>query len=220
MKNMTLSKSLLSAIASVQQNPRLRWGVWSIAGILWLYGVLLLQEEVQKEGDAFQALNKKISRTEGIVSQADWDKKLKSVQAIQLDLESHLWREGTFGLAQASFHDWLTQALQQANTARALVAVTAQEAATPDDSESTAPLGANLEDTAQLWKVTAKISFDFSPQTCYPLLARFASYEKRIVVESLIIRGSPTPRVELVVVAYFQKPAGATGGNNNDRPQS
>lgn len=64
-----------------------------------------------------------------------------------------------------------------------------------------------------LWKVSARVAFDFHPQSFYPLLGRIAGSEKAIVVESLTIRSASNPRAEARLVAYFQKPAPPNTGD-------
>ena len=60
---------------------------------------------------------------------------------------------------------------------------------------------------ADIWKVSAKVGFDFTPKGLYALMGRLAGHDKQIVVETLVVRGAPARRAEMVLVAHFQKPA-------------
>ena len=203
-----MANRIKTGLATLKANPRLRWGVWGIVGILWFYGVLELRDEVRRQNEAYRAITHKIARLQGTAAHTEWLARLKDAQSRQVSLESRLWRESTIGLAQASFHDGLTQLTQQAGLAKVQLAVSAQE-----DEEGGKDAGSADSRTAAtgLWKVSAKLAFDFSPQSFYPLLRRIATQDKRVVVESLVIRSTPAPRAELLLVAYFQRPApGAT----------
>lgn len=202
---MSLTESFLPLLSEIKTNPRLRFGLWLIAGIAWLYGVLLLRDEVRYAAAEHQALAKKVARATAQAGQTEWTERIEPVQAIQLQMESRLWRESTIGLAQAAFQDWLNQAVQQAKLTRSAVNVLAQEEIAPEKK------AAGTRDTdvnSDLWKVSAKLSFDFSPKSLYDLMGRLAMHDKQIVVETLVIRGTPAPRAEMMLVAHFQKPAG------------
>lgn len=193
-------------LVALRANSRLRWGAWAIAGILWLYAALVLRDQAQASAEAYLSAQKKIARVQDVLARTEWPERLEAARALRLDLEGRLWREATIGLAQASFQDWLNQTVQQAGLLKPNISVAAQE--TADGADSGAPA---------LWKVSAKLGFDFSPKSFYPFLAKLATHEKRVMVESLAIRGAPVPRVELVVVALFQKPAPREGDADASR---
>jgi hypothetical protein len=214
---MNLNQSARSLYATLKTTPRLRWGVLGIVGILWLYGALELRDQVKLKNDAYAAMGKKIARIQGVATESEWPARLKEAQALQLKLENRLWREATIGLAQATMNDWLTAVTQQASLGKVQLAVAAQ-----DDDVGSGKAGSNENGSAggqsDLWKVSARLSFDFNPQTFYPLLNRIATNDKRIAIESLVIRSTPTPKAEMSLVAYFIKPAPpASGKTQNDQ---
>jgi hypothetical protein len=189
---MALTESLLTLLAGVKANPRLRLGLWLIIGIAWLYGLLLLRDEALHAASEHQTLAKKVARIQAQARQTEWMDRVEPAQALQLQLESRLWRENTIGLAQ------------QASLTRSVVTVAAQEESSPEKNAAGAT-AANLD--GGIWKVSAKVGFDFTPKGLYALMGRLAGHDKRIVVETLVIRGAPSPRAEMVLVAHFQKPA-------------
>jgi len=198
------SFSFAALRAEFKVNPLLRLGLWVILGILWGYALLLLRDEVRLAADEHLALAKKVARAQALASQTEWEKRIAPAQALQVELESRLWRAGTLGLAQAAVQDWLSQAVQQAGLTRPATSVAAQEEVASEKS-STEAQGKGLA-TAHLWKVSAKLSFDFSPQKFYTLMGRIYGTDKQVVVESLSIRGAPAPRAEMLLSAYFQQP--------------
>ncbi|OIR06760.1 hypothetical protein GALL_110080 [mine drainage metagenome] len=213
---MKLNQSADALLAELKANPRLRWGLWTIVGVIWLYGVLAMHDEVQEKRDSYLALSKRVARIQGTATQSEWSNRLGEAKSLQLNLENRLWREGTIGLAQATFHDWLYQSAQQASLGNVQLLVAAQD----DESEGSGGKGSadgGTRSASDLWRVSAKLSFDFNPQSFYPLLARIASHEKRVSIESLTIRSTPTPKAELLLVAYFLKPPAAETRQSNDR---
>jgi len=194
---MRLPESLRPLAAELNSNPRLRWGVWAIAGILWFYGVLVLRDTVPRQAEAYRAVARQLARTQAAASDTQWNARRDEALAVQAQLESRMWRANTVGLAQASFNDWLLRVAQQAAVQRPQIAVAAQE----DDATGR---------SAGAFKVSARVTFDFTPQSFYPFMARLAAHDKSVVVESLAIRGAPTPRAEMVLLAYFMGSPGAT----------
>lgn len=208
---MALSESITPLLAEIRANPRLRLGLWLIIGIAWIYCLLLLRDEVHRANNEHQAFAKKVARTLAQAGQNEWLERAESAQAMQLQHESRLWHEGTIGLAQAGFQDWLNLAVQQSGLSKPVITVAAQEENT---SEKTTTGGKGADSTSNLWKITAKLSFDFTARNLYELMGRLAGHDKQIVIETLVIRTVPAPRAEMMLVAYFQKPAGpleATG---------
>ena len=190
-------------LAEIRGNPRLRLGLWLIFGIFWLYALLLLRDAGNRATNELTTLGKKVARLQTESAQTAWTTRAASAEALQVNLESRLWREGTIGLAQATFQDWLTQGAQQANLARTVVTVAAQE---ESNVENAATAKTEPVMPKNIWKVSAKVGFDFTPKGLYAFLARLEQHDKQVIVESLTIRGSPAPRAELILVAHFQKP--------------
>lgn len=202
---MALTESFSPLIVAVNDNPRLRIGLWLIVGIAWIFCLSLLREETQRAANEFQSLAKKIGRIQVQSSQNEWTARVEPTQTLQLELESRLWREATIGLAQATFQDWLNQVVQQSSLTRAVVIVAAQDENTPEKNTSVKAESVPILD---IWKVSAKVGFEFTPKSMYAFMGRIEGHSKQIVVESIVVRSSISPRVETVLVAYFQKPAG------------
>lgn len=188
---MSIAPALKPYLAEVRSNPRLRWGLWLIVATLWFYGVLVLRDEVPRQTDAYRAVTKKLARTQVVAAQTEWPARRDEARAAGIEYENRLWHATTSGLAEASFRDWLAQVAQDSGAGRPQINAASQE-------EGKGP-------TAGLWKVTARMSLDFAPTSFYPMLTRIATYQKRVGVESLLIRGAPPPKAELMLVAYFQR---------------
>ena len=200
----------LQLLVPLQTNPRLRWGLWCIVGILWLYGILLLRDEVQAGQAQYQSIENNIARTRAQEVQKEWPERVAPATLLAVQLESRLWQSATPGLAQAALQDWLNQALAQAMIAKPRVTMSALGEIDPGKDNAKDSTKSNTPTPSQFWKIRARIDIDFTPASFMALLGKIETHDKQIVVESLNIRSQPTPRAELVLLAYFQKPA-ATG---------
>lgn len=185
-------------------NSRLRLGLALIVGILWLYGVLELRDRLDAAASAYRAAAHKAARSQAAGNEKKWPERADQASILRSQLEGRLWRAATVGLAQASFQDWLNSAAQQAQLPRPSLSTSTE---TPETSDSGAGDGALNPPSfpADLIKVKAKLEFDFNPKTFNDFMLLTATHEKKIIVESLIIRTSPIPRVEMLLAAYFQK---------------
>ena len=202
---MMFPRAVDSALSEFRSNPRLRWGTWVLVAILWLYGNLLLRDLADARAHEYRALGARIARAQAAAKQAEWLTRVAPARSLQLSAEGRLWRATTAGLAQAALQDWLNQAAQQAGLNKAQIVVgTAEDVLVADKSAAAAaPHAAG----SGLWKVSAKLAFDFHPKSLYALMQRVAEHDKQIVVEALNVRGAPAPKADAVLVAYFHKPA-------------
>lgn len=202
---------------SLRDNPRLRWGVALIVGLFWLYGILLLQEDLDERNRQRIAVAQTNARMQAQAAQPEWTTRHIPAKTLTVQLESQLWRAPTPGLAQAAFQDWLNTTLQQAGVAKLQVTVTVmQDGPGPSPRADSEPMGqpgpaATPED---LWKIRAKINFEAPHPMLLAALSRIETHEKKIVVSALNIRTEqpPVPRVELELLGYFQKQLPPTPG--------
>lgn len=185
----------------LRNNPRLRWGVTLIAGIIWLYGILLLRETLQEQEQQHRATAQSISRLHTHLAQPEWIARVAPVRDMAMQLDGRLWQAPTSGLAQAAFQDWLNATMVKVAVTRPQIIVTVL-----DDA------GANNQNQdpgtaipSDLWKIKAKLSFDFSQATLLDFMGRIEGNEKQIITGALNVRKEPAPRVEMELFGYFQK---------------
>jgi len=180
-------------IAQIRNNPRLRWGLWLIFGIFWLYAVLLLRDQFRDKSEQYANAVKKVERLQAEVRQKEWLERVEEARALKVQMESRLWQAGTSGLAQASFQDWLNQMFLQAAIGRSSMTLSAVEDKGSDMTDAGKKETVTPED---LWKIKAKLEFDFNPAAFLSLMTQMVSHEKKTVFESLVIRKEPVPRVK------------------------
>ena len=178
----------------LRANPRLRWGIALLIGIVWLYALLLLRENLQEQTQQHGAAAQGITRLRAQLAQPEWAARVTPAKMLAVQLEGRLWQAPTSGLAQAAFQDWLNAAMLKAGVTNPQISVTVL-----DEALTTAP--------TDLWKIKAKLAFNFSAANPMDFLSRIESHEKQIIVGSLNVRKEPLPFMEMELFGYFQKQA-------------
>lgn len=186
----------------LRNNPRLRWGVALMAGLFWLYAILLLRETLQEQELQHRAAAQSITRLRAQLAQPEWTGRVEPAKIMAVQLEGRLWQAPTSGLAQAAFQDWLNAAMAQAGVALPRITVTVIDeivANTPYESQSP-----GTTTPADLWKIKALLGFGFSAETLLKFMSQIENHEKQIVVGTLNVRMN---HVEIELYGYFQKQA-------------
>jgi len=185
-------------LPELKSNVRLRMGVALVFAVLWLYLILVMREALDNSAREYRSTSIKLGKLQSVMQQGDWTERLNAAKTLQAEMESALWRGDTLGLAHASFQDWLKQQMQRAAVSRPVISIgTGIEEATGKQARS-----AGIDD---LWKVRAKLVFDFNPESLNKLLGQVMAHTHRVAIESLHITKEPIARVEIVASAYFQK---------------
>ena len=186
-------------IAELKNNMRLRVGVAIVVGIVWLYLILVMHDWYRDKMSEYDSLAEKAMRLKSVAGETGWMDRLKSAKAMQAEFEDGLWKNATLGLAQAGIQDWLNQRFAESGVMHPSVVM----AENSDEGEGV---------PSDLWKIKAKLVFDFNPQTLNSLMIAMEKNRNRIIFESLHIYKEPMPRVEAVIVAYCQKTGNDKGG--------
>ncbi len=194
-------------LIQLRENARLRWGVALIVGTCWLYGILLIHEALQAEARLHRSANQSLARTRAQLTQTEWLARVAPARTLAVQLESRLWRAATPGLAQAALQDTLKAATLKAAVARPQVNVTLVE---EPPAEATNPTSNASEHSTppDLWKVKAKVSFDFTAPGLLDVLRQLEGHDRQIVVAALSFSQAGSSRADLELYAYFQKPVG------------
>ncbi len=186
-------------LAELRNNRRLRLGIALIIGVLWVYAILLLRDAQVVAAGEYHNASIKLARLQAATQQGEWEERLNQAKTLQTEIESRLWRGATIGLARAAFQDFLSQQLQQAGMTRPSVSMGSADEGNRSD-------GVQSGITDDLWKVKAKLVFDFNPLSFNKFFVQLTNHPHHIVVESLHVTKEPAPRVEMMLAAYFQKP--------------
>lgn len=204
---------LKNFIKELRGKPRLRWGLATIVGVLWLYAVLLLRDGLQEQVQKLDMTAKSIARLKAQLAQPEWLARMEQVKVLSVQMEGRLWQAPTAGLAQAAFQDWINSALVKAVATNPQMTVTVIDeavktpVATQDAGKGVTPAG--------LWKIKAKLGFNFTPEALMSFLNLVESNDHQIIVGTLDVRREPLPHVEMELYGYFQKQADPTGEARN-----
>ena len=194
--------------SQLRDNPRLRWGVALMVGILWLYAVLTLRETLEERELQHRAAAQSLVRLRAQLAQPEWTDRVAPVKTMAVQLEARLWQAPTSGLAQAAFQDWLNATMAKSGVTRPLITVTVIDEVVANAAGSPAQSQDPKTNTPpDLLKIKAKLGFDFSPATLMDFLNRIENHEKQVVVGALNVRKEPLSHVEMELYGYFQKQA-------------
>lgn len=193
----------------LRANARLRAGLALIIAIAWLYGVLTLREEVQAQNQRFRSANLAVNRLKAQLAEPEWPARATTARALAVQMEGRLWQAPTPGLAQAAYQDWLTISMVKAGITNPQIAVSVVEEAAAAGNAADAKTAPDT--LADVWKLKAKMQFEFNPPALMDFLAALENHERQSVVRQLTVRKEPAPRVEMELTAYFQKQKTAPG---------
>lgn len=204
---------LNNLLNDLRSNPRLRLWLALIVGVMGLYGVLLLRDALHNAEQQQRAVAQSVARLRAQLVQTEWLERLPAAKIMAVQLEGRLWQAPTAGLAQAALQDWLNAMLLQSKASKPLITVTVLDEITAGDGNAppvSTPAGTALADGApatppDLWKIKAKVGFDFTPESLLTFLSRIENHDKQIIVDALNVRKEPIPHVEVQLFAYFQK---------------
>jgi phage tail protein X len=189
----------------LRTNARLRLG---IAAAVALVAVSLLLDARAALRAKAAAVAREQARVAGIAARSNdtvWMERAQAARALRDDLESRLWHAASAGAAEAAFVDWMNRQLLDAKaTVTNVVSAVAPGAAAP----GAAPTGPVLPEGTMLLRLN--VAFAFAPGTLERVLDRILAGDRYTVVESVVVKQRPVPRVELIVssVARVSAPAG------------
>lgn len=204
---------LNEALNNLRSNARLRLWLALIVAVVWFYGILVLRDALQDAQQQQRSAALGISRLQAQLAQPEWLQRLPAAKTLAVQLEGRLWQAPTAGLAQAALQDWLNMALLQN---KAMVTVTVVDEIIGASVDGNNPGGAGAPTTSaatdgspatppDLWKIKAKVGFDFSTPGLLEFLNRIENSDKQIILTSLTVRKDPPSHVEVELLAYFQK---------------
>jgi hypothetical protein len=198
----------------LRHNLRLRLWLALIVGAVGLYGILLLRDALHNAEQQQQAVVRSVGRLQAQLTQTEWLERLPAAKILAVQLEGRLWQAPTAGLAQAALQDWLNASLIQSKATKPLITVTVLDEITAGGDGNAAPVNppAATADGApatppDLWKIKAKVGFDFTPESLLAFLNRIENHDQQIIVDALSVRKEPIAHVEVQLLAYFQKQA-------------
>ena len=181
-------------------SPGLRLGLTAILLILSFYGMLEWHDHQLRQVEAFKRLSVQVKRNASSQSMVLWPQRALGARSLLVQYERRLWRQDSYGQAQAELQDWLRQQLRVINAQNATIKVTDAQGSPPRSSVDEPAQAASVE--SALTRVSARIEFaNADPQVLLALLAGLAAEPRQLVVDSLVVKAQ---RVDVRVSAWYQ----------------
>ncbi len=207
------SLPILGGLAGLRDELRekfgLRLGLYLVFGFMWVYGILLLQDAVKAETTKVKLAQTQRLRAESIAKEGDWGARAIAAKESVTDAQALLWRAESVGLAQVLVGEQITKSLSRA----AITPRILQVASGVESKPALMP--------AEIMPMRVKVQFEFKQNAFYAWLEQLARdrEERRpsFVIESISVRGVPSPTVDVELVAYVlkAKPEAPVGAASN-----
>lgn len=196
-----MKKILNDLIAQVRANSRLRIGLWLIVAIIWSYGLLELEQHNNNLAKTAATLGQHLTRAESQSKELEWPERQEQARKRLSDYERLLWTGQTQNLALAAIQNRLVDVMAMVGSKQPQIVAEIVDI----KSETTKASSAGAPKLpADIGLIRAKISFDFAPGTYYRFLSALYQTPQNLIIESAFIRGMPTPRAELTILAYHK----------------
>lgn len=187
---MTAMPPLLQAqLQQIQENPRLRLGLWAVLGIIVVYLLLVIADSRAATHEESRQLADRLARLARLSEEGNWTTRADEARGRLLDLEQRLWRTSSRGLAQAEFESWLLQQAEDAGFSRSRV-----------DTES--PV--ELEDAPGYWVVTSELQTLLDSDSLYRFLLLVEGNDKLVVVSQLQASDRGQTRASMTLSGYYR----------------
>lgn len=205
-----MKKILNDLVIQARANSRLRIGLWLIVAITWGYGLLELEQYNSNLEKTANTIGQRLARAEAQSKEREWLERQEQARKRLYDYEALLWAGQTQNLALAAVQNRLVDVMAMVGSIQPQISAEIVDVKSPPpraDSDSAPKLPADIG------LIRAKISFNFAPGAYYRFLSTLYQTPQNLVIESAFIRGMPTPRAELTILAYYKltaAPKGAT----------
>lgn len=178
------------ARAEWQANARLRLGVFAAVGILWLWGLLVLQDQAAAWTTEADAARQEVDRLRPMQTATHWTQRAQDARQVLEAADSMVWTAGSQGVMEADLQDLLKQWSEKAG-------LTVRELAVGVSSASPVP-GVSV--------LHLRLAVDFNRVGLTALLSELHRSPKLMIVDVLRIKTQPAPgRAELEVKLLFRK---------------
>lgn len=188
-------------LVELQHNPRLRIGLAVILAIVWLNQILDSREQITDARLQLQQAERRLIRLKQDQTQTNWREREQEAKSLDLELSLRTWESPSFGVAQASFNEWLTRQATAAGLSAPKINMAEMES--KDRKSATATEAQTLP--ADLWRIRAKIEAGFQATSGLHFLQKLSEVEQRSYIDSLTIRMFPVPQMELEVSGLSRK---------------
>jgi len=183
----SLQQQLAQAQRELQQNTRLRMGVWLIVIIGLVYLALVQSDRLTEAYNEFADQLQQLDRVESVQTGSDWADELAAEKALAEDLSGELWKAESQGLAQASLQASLDNIISDLNLGNARIRSGVMQPA------------AELPD---VWQIQAQLEGRYRAGAELQLLYAIATHPEKLTIDRLDL-SRQNSRLVVLVSAYF-----------------
>jgi len=169
-------------------NRRLRWGLLAIGAMLWIQGVLLLDDAAVGLRQQAAALREDVERLQPLARNKVWPGRAEDARQQVGALRSMLWPETDLGVAEAAAQDWLRALANKSRLGIRNLAVS-RPAASGTAASAAAPGAASVQ------AVRLRMTTELDRPALTAFLAELARNEQVVIVDRLALRTASQPPV-------------------------
>lgn len=169
-------------------NPRLRWGLLAIAGILLFWLWLVLADWRNALVDEYVQSVRQLERIRSLAGQNEWLLRAQAARELRAGLDAQLQRASTLGVAQATAQGF-AQSLAQTFPGNIRV-----------QGETPAEIGRD----SGIWRVPVVLSGQLSPAQVLQLIRRVESQPNLVSIEQALILNRQAGSFSLTMAMYFR----------------
>jgi len=199
-------------IQELRGNPRLAAGLGVIAALLWVWGLLEVQDATARLQASHAELQNRMVRLKSLAAQSHWPAHREAAVSAVATYRARTWREQSEGRMQAVMQDWLREkiAATGAQPLELTVSIASEAPPTPGVQQRSTP-GAAPALPAGVRVMRARVVLDFQPVRLNELLAAVSASPNWLWVSRMSVREEGRRVVELELEALFL--AGAREGS-------
>ncbi len=183
----SLALALAPAKAELADKPRLRAGVWVVAGIVVVYCLLAQADRLTVAYGEYARQSDGLARVAGALSREDWPQLLEAEKQNGQALQAALWRAETSGQAQAQ--------LQQA--VRTMI-----DGLNLRDPRIRPGVTQPVPELPGLARVQVELTGRYTGASALEFLEAVAVSPAKLVVDRLVLRRE-SGHIEVLLSAYF-----------------
>lgn len=203
---MSLLRETWSNIAlQLSTQVRLRLGLLSIVGILWVYVLLLAGDWTLATRATSNQIRDSLARVLPLAKERSWPERADEARQQLMALRGMQWAETDMGLVEARLQDWI-----RSTAAKSGLTVRSLSVARPGGGSSEAPaLPASGVSSGGAQPVSARLVVDHNRLPLLAFLSELGRNEQVLVVDRLVMRLASQPpltEIDLRILGSTQKP--------------
>lgn len=170
-------------LQQANSNSRLRMGLLSVLGILWIYALLLASDQVTTWRTDSMSLREELGRIQPLAKERGWSERADDARQQLTAVRGMMWREADQGLIDAGLQDWI-----RGTASKAGLPIRELTVSRPESSET-------RSGTRSPQDVKARLTSELNRLALLNFLVEVGRNERVIVVDRFALRLSVQPNL-------------------------